>query len=88
MEQILGWIATILFSIMLIPQILKTIKCRDTSGVSLLLFTIYLTANIIAFIYAVLISENPLIIKYIIGVITAIIYIIIFFYYKKTGVKK
>jgi len=85
MEQLLGWIATILFSIMLIPQILKTIKCKDTSGVSLLLFITYLIANIIAFIYAILICENPLIIKYIIGIITAIVYIFIYVYYRKNG---
>ncbi|MBT4805679.1 PQ-loop repeat-containing protein [Candidatus Woesearchaeota archaeon] len=82
--QILGWAATILFSIMLIPQIIKTIKSRDTKGVSLLLFITYLVANIIALIYAYLIAEQPLIFKYFIGIITAEIYIIVFiWYYRK-----
>ena len=30
--QLLGWIATVLFSIMLIPQIIKTIKLKDTNN--------------------------------------------------------
>ncbi|MBS3072994.1 hypothetical protein J4477_04130 [Candidatus Pacearchaeota archaeon] len=30
--QILGWLATILFSVMLIPQIIKTIKFKDTKS--------------------------------------------------------
>ena len=58
--QILGWTATFLFSIMVIPQIIKTIKLKDTSGVSLLLFIIYLIANIIALIYAFMIYQMPL----------------------------
>ena len=79
--QILGWIATFLFSIMVIPQMIKTIKSRDTGGVSLLLFIIFLVANIIALIYAIMISQPPLIIKYIIAIVTTITYIAIFLYY-------
>lgn len=84
LSQILGWIATFLFSVMLIPQIIKTIRSKDTSGVSLFLFIIYLVANIIALLYAVLIDQQPLILKYIIAIITSIIYLCVFgFYYKK-----
>ena len=87
--QILGWIATILFSIMVIPQIIKTIKSKDTSGVSLLLFIIFLVANIIALIYAIMISQPPLIIKYIIAIVTTVVYIAIFlFYYTRKLEKK
>ena len=81
--QVLGWIATTLFSIMLIPQIVKTIKVKDTKGVSLLLFVTYLIANVIALIYAYLITQPPLIFKYLLGIITAEIYIIIFLLYYK-----
>ena len=86
--QILGWTATFLFSIMVIPQIIKTIKSKDTSGVSLVLFIIFLIANIIALIYAVMISQPPLIIKYIVAIITTVAYIAIFlFYYSKKMVR-
>ena len=81
LAQILGWTATFLFSIMVIPQIIKTIKSKDTKGVSLLLFIIFLIANIIALIYAIMISQPPLIIKYVIAIITTIIYIGIFLFY-------
>ena len=87
--QILGWIATFLFSIMVIPQMIKTIKLKDTRGVSLLLFIIFLVANIIALIYAIMISQPPLIIKYIIAIVTTITYIAIFlFYYTRKKEKK
>ena len=86
--QILGWIATFLFSVMVIPQMIKTIKLKDTSGVSLLLFIIFLIANIIALIYAVMILQPPLIIKYIIAIVTTIVYIAIFlYYYTKKDIK-
>ncbi len=79
--QLLGWIATFLFSVMIIPQIIKTLKSKDTSGVSLLLFIIYLIANIIALVYAIMISQPPLIIKYIIAILTTIAYLVIFAVY-------
>jgi len=86
--QSLGWVATFLFSIMLIPQIIKTIKLKDTRGVSLLLFVTYLTANVIALIYAYMITQPPLIFKYLIGIITAELYVIIFlWYYKRKTLK-
>ncbi|PIN75420.1 hypothetical protein COV17_03945 [Candidatus Woesearchaeota archaeon CG10_big_fil_rev_8_21_14_0_10_36_11] len=86
--QLLGWIATFLFSVMLIPQIIKTIKLKDTKGVSLLLFISYLAANIIALIYAYMIHQPPLIFKYLLGIITAEIYIIIFLTYYKRKIFK
>ena len=46
--QILGWTATILFSLMIVPQMIKTIKTKSTKGVSLSLFVIFLVGNIIA----------------------------------------
>jgi len=61
----------------------KTIKVKDTKGVSLLLFVTYLIANVIALIYAYLITQPPLIFKYLLGIITAEIYIIIFLLYYK-----
>jgi MtN3 and saliva related transmembrane protein len=88
LAQILGWIATFLFSIMIIPQMIKTIRSKDTSGVSLLLFIIFLIANIIALIYAVLISQPPLIFKYIIAILTTVAYIGIFLFYNSKQNRK
>lgn len=84
LPQILGWIATFLFSIMIIPQMIRTVKSKDTSGVSLLMFIIFLIANIIALTYALLIYQPPLIIKYIIALVTTVIYLILYgIYYQR-----
>ena len=80
-SQILGWTATILFTSMLIPQILKTIKTKSTKGVSLALFVVYLLANIVALIYAVLINQYPLMIKYNLAIIISIFYLTIYIVY-------
>jgi len=74
----LGWTATVLFSVMLVPQIIKTVRSRCIDGVSLFLYVIYLIANVIALWYAILINQNPLIIKYVIAIITTIFYITLY----------
>lgn len=88
LAQILGWTATILFSIMIIPQMIKTVKMKSNHGVSLALFVIYLIANLIALVYAFLISQGPLIIKYIIAIGTTVAYIWLYTLYDKRNNKK
>ena len=87
MEQLFGWIATVLFSLMLIPQIIKTIRTKGTKEVSILMFSIYLIANMFAFAYAYLIMQDPLLIKYFIGIVTAIFYIIVYVHFRRSDVK-
>lgn len=65
--QFLGWTATFLFSVALIPQIKKTAQTRTVEGVSSWTFIINLVANIIALVYAIMISQGPLIIKYVVA---------------------
>ena len=65
--QILGWIATILFTVCYIPQFRKLLKTKSVDGVSFLFLFIPVIANIIALGYATLINQKPLQIKYILG---------------------
>ncbi|MBI2022991.1 PQ-loop repeat-containing protein [Candidatus Giovannonibacteria bacterium] len=67
LSSLLGWIATILFTICYIPQIIKTMKTKTVEGLSFLLLFIQFIANIIALWYASLIQQPPLVIKYIFG---------------------
>ena len=69
MANILGWIATGLFTICFIPQIIKTIRAKTVEGLSILFLLISFVANIIALIYATLIHQSPLQIKYILAII-------------------
>jgi len=85
-DQILGWTATIIFSAMLLPQIIKTVKTKDVSGVSLPMFILYLIGNFVAITYATLIVQTPLQIKYAFAIIVTSIYI--YTYYRYRDVKK
>ena len=82
LTQVLGWIATFLFTFMLTPQIIKTIKRRTVDDISIEVSIIALIANVIALIYSLLIQQPPLTIKYILGIITTLIFMYIYFKYK------
>lgn len=83
MDNILGWIATILLTTYSIPQIVKIIKRRSVEDISIWMWSLYLVGHIVAIFYAVLINQNPLIIKYAISIVTSIIVIIVYFKYNK-----
>lgn len=78
-SQILGYMATFLFSIMYIPQVVKTVRLQTIDSVSLSMWVLGLIANIIALWYAVLINQTPLIIKYVISMIVIIGYLFVYF---------
>jgi uncharacterized protein with PQ loop repeat len=79
-DQILGWSATLIFSAMIIPQLVKTLRTKTTKGVSILLYVMYFIGNIVAICYAILIDQNPLKMKY--GFALCITGIYIFSYYR------
>lgn len=82
LASILGWIATTLFTVMLVPQIIKTIKRKTVDDISISVSVIALIANVIALIYSILIHQWPLTVKYILGIATTLVFIYIYFKYK------
>ena len=66
---ILGWIATALFVVCFIPQILKTMRTKTIDGLSFRLLLISFIANIIAFVYATRINQPPLQVKYVLSLL-------------------
>jgi uncharacterized protein with PQ loop repeat len=59
--QTLGWLATIIYILSYIPQILKSKKGKE---LSLIYITLYLAGTITALTYSILINQRPLQIKY------------------------
>ena len=78
MAQMLGWTATFLFTVCYIPQIVKSIRTGKVDGVSLTLFVIQFVANIVALVYAIMIGQNPLIIKYSLAIVLVGLVIIVY----------
>jgi uncharacterized protein with PQ loop repeat len=82
--NITGWLNMILFSIVVVPQIIKTIKTKKIDGVSIGVYFLLVIANIDAFVYATLIQQIPLQVKYIFGLLTSLLYIFIYFKHKRS----
>ena len=89
LQNILGWTATVLFTICYIPQIIKTYKTKTIEGLSFRLLFISFIANIIAFWYATLIKQSPLQVKYAFATLLLIccIYLYLRIYFKHSKVK-
>ena len=69
LTEILGWVATTLFTVCYIPQIIKTSQTKTVDGLSFWLLLISFVANIVALCYATLIKQPPLQIKYILALV-------------------
>lgn len=78
LSQILGYVATTMFSLMYLPQIFQTVKSKSVKDVSLPMFIVGFIANIDALVYATMIHQKPLQIKYTIALIVIGIYLVIY----------
>ncbi|MFA6321122.1 MAG: PQ-loop repeat-containing protein [Candidatus Omnitrophota bacterium] len=85
MEQVLGWTATILFTVCYIPQMIKTYRTKTIDGLSFRLLFISIIANIVALWYATLIKQPPLQIKYLLAMVFlgGCIYLYLKIYFQK-----
>ncbi len=77
---LLGWGATILFTICYIPQIIKMEKTKKVEDISFLFFFIQFIANMIALVYAIMINQTPLVVKY--GAALVMLLVVLYYYYK------
>jgi uncharacterized protein with PQ loop repeat len=87
LAQILGWTATLLFTVCYIPQIIKTLTTRTVDGLSFWLLFIQLIANVVALAYATLIAQTPLQVKYVLAMAFLMVTIGVFLrvYYQTRG---
>lgn len=56
----IGFMAAILTSFSFFPQALKTIKTRDTTGISLVMYCVFTIGVLAWLLYAVLINDLPM----------------------------
>ncbi len=62
LTQIFGYIAAFCTTFAFIPQVIKTVKTKDVSGISLSMYSIFTTGVLFWFLYGVAIEETPIII--------------------------
>lgn len=62
MEQFIGYLAAILTTASFVPQAIKTIRTRNTQGISLVMYIMFSTGVLLWFIYGIAIHDIPLVI--------------------------
>ena len=60
--EIVGLIAALLTTIAFLPQVVKTWKTKDVEGLSLSMYTIFLTGVLLWLAYGIMIGSLPVII--------------------------
>ncbi len=73
----LGYIAATLTTVSFLPQVIKTVKTRDTSGISLYMYVFFILGLILWFIYGLKIKSMPIILA---NLFTGLMAMIILFY--------
>lgn len=66
---ILGNIAAVLTSASFLPQVIKTVKTRDTSSISLTMYVVFMAGVLMWLAYGILIQSFPVILGNIVTII-------------------
>jgi len=69
MIETLGYLAAFLTTASFVPQAVHTIRTKDTSGISLLMYIMFVVGIATWLVYGLLIKSNPLIISNIVTLI-------------------
>lgn len=83
MIDIIGYIAAVITTASFIPQALHTIKTKDTSGISLMMYSMFIVGLCLWFTYGILLIAWPIILANGITIILASIIL----YYKLQNTK-
>jgi MtN3 and saliva related transmembrane protein len=62
MTEFIGYIAAFLTTLSFLPQVIKTLKTRDTSGISLLMYSMFVFGVALWLIYGMLIGNRVIVI--------------------------
>ncbi len=59
--QFIGWIAAVLTTFSFLPQAIKTVRDKNTSGISLSMYSMFTSGVLLWLIYGVMIKDIPII---------------------------
>ncbi|MBN2638913.1 MAG: SemiSWEET transporter [Bacteroidales bacterium] len=77
LEHLIGYIAAVLTTVSFVPQAIKTIRTRNTQGISLVMYIMFSTGVLLWFIYGIAIHDIPLVAA---NAVTLFFAVIILFY--------
>ncbi|WP_299626411.1 SemiSWEET transporter [uncultured Tenacibaculum sp.] len=81
-HEILGYLAAFLTTASFLPQVYKTWKTKSTEGLSLTMYTIFLTGIICWLIYGIYLNSLPIILANTVTGVSAVMLIIMKLKYK------
>ncbi|MBN1698753.1 MAG: SemiSWEET transporter [Spirochaetales bacterium] len=61
--QILGFVAATCTTASFVPQVIKTLKTRDTKGISLVMYAVFTFGVFVWLIYGLFINDIPIIVS-------------------------
>ena len=71
MIDIIGLVAAFLTTISFLPQVIKTVKTRDTSGISLLMYLVFVLGVTLWLAYGILLKNKIIILANLITLVLA-----------------
>jgi MtN3 and saliva related transmembrane protein len=83
LPEISGWLATILFNISYVPQIIKTFRTKKVEDISLGLWLSLVGAYVTGAIYTFSIKAWPILVGHCTGFILVFIYLVLYFKYRR-----
>ena len=66
LTNIIGYSATVVATLIMLPQLIKTIKTKRVEDISMMMLIIFMVNNILWVIYGILSNGNPVIVANII----------------------
>ncbi len=82
MMDILGYVAGIMVVVSLLPQTIKSWKTKSTKDLSLARYVIYSGGLVLWIVYAILISNGPVVVMNSIGLLLALLILFLKIKYK------
>ena len=77
MTELIGYIGAFLTTISFLPQAIQTIKTRDTSGISFLMYALFVSGVAFWLVYGILIGNKTIIIANSITLVLSLIVLLI-----------
>lgn len=81
-SHLIGYLAAILTTASFVPQAIKTIRTRNTQGISLIMYIMFSTGVLFWFIYGIVIKDIPVIVANAVTLCFAVIILVYKFLYK------
>ena len=76
LEQVFGWMASILTTLIFVPQLAKAFKTKMTNDLSMMMMVLAVMGNACWFIHAYLVSNMPLMVCAALIIVMSVVLII------------